>query len=127
MKVTVVGKLTSHFVADYLHDPDGTMVSQSNQYLVTGFSPKLKSSWSCSHMNCCQHYMLHINLNIIYIHLIILNLTLKGFQESSNYFKSYQVNKIEYFAGLYFNLNLHLNLNIKQDFQVDSQFSALLC
>ena len=29
---------------------------------LTGFYPKLKSFWYCSHMNCCQHYMLHINL-----------------------------------------------------------------
>ena len=71
-------------------------------------------------MNCCQHYMLHINLHILYIHFINLNLNLEEFQESNNYSKSYQVNKIEYFDELYFNLNLHSNLNIKQDFQENS-------
>ena len=64
--------------------------------------------------------MLHINLHILYIHFIKLNLNLKEFQESNNYFKSYQVNKIEYFNEIYFNLTLHSNLNIKADFQVNS-------
>ena len=71
-------------------------------------------------MNCCQHYMLHSFLHILYIQFIKLNLNLKEFQESNNYFKSYQVNKIEYFDELYFNLSLHSNLNIKQDFQENS-------
>ena len=61
---------------------------------LTGFYPKLKSFWSCSHMNCCQHYMLHINLDILDIHFIKFNLNLKEFQESIKYLKSYQVNKI---------------------------------
>ena len=78
-------------------------------------------------MNCCQHHMLHINLHILYIHFIKLNLNLKGFQESINFFKSYQVNKIRYFVELYFNLILHSNLNIKPDSQVNSQFSTFLC
>ena len=52
---------------------------------LTGFYPKLKSLWSCSHMNCCQHYMLHIIPNILNIHVIKLNLNLKEFQESNNY------------------------------------------
>ena len=56
--------------------------------------PKLKSFWSCSHMNCWQHYMLHINLHILCFS-IKLNLNLKDFQESNIYFKSYQVNKID--------------------------------
>ena len=64
--------------------------------------------------------MLHINLHILYIHFIKLNLNLKEFQESINYLKSYQVNKIGYLVESYFNLNLHLNLNIKMDFQVSS-------
>ena len=55
---------------------------------------KLKSFWYCSHMNCYQHYMLHINLHILCIHFIKLNLNLKEFQESINYLNSYQVNKI---------------------------------
>ena len=58
---------------------------------------KLKSFWSCSLMNCCQQYMLPINLHILSIHFIKFNLNLKEFQESNNYFKSYQVNNIEYF------------------------------
>ena len=104
------------------------MINNSNSYKrgVTGFYPKLKSFWSCSHMNCCQHCILHINLLMLYIHFIKFNLNLKEFQESNNYFKSYQLNKIEYFEELYFNLNLHLNLNIKLDFQGSSQFSSLL-
>ena len=71
-------------------------------------------------MNCCQQYMLQINLHILYIHFIKLNLNLKEFQEFINYLKSYQKNQIGYFVELYFNLNLHLNLNIKLDFQVNS-------
>ena len=63
--------------------------------------------------------MLHINLDIIFIHCIKLNLNLKEFQESINYSKSYQVNKIGYFVESYFHLNIHLNLNIKLDFQVN--------
>ena len=94
--------------------------SNSDKRRVTGFYPKLKSFWSCSHMSCCQYYMLHINLHTIYIYFIKLNLNLKEFQESFNYFKSYQVNKIGYFVELYFNLNLHSNLNIKPDVQVNS-------
>ena len=87
---------------------------------VKGFYPKLKSFWSCCHMNCCQHYMLHIDLHILYIYFIKLNLNLNEFQESNNYLKSYQVNKIGYLVESYFNLNLYLNLSIKPDFQVNS-------
>ena len=61
--------------------------------------------------------MLHINLHILYIHFIKLNLNLKEFQESINYLKSYQVNKIGYLVESYFNLHLHLNLNIKMVFR----------
>ena len=64
--------------------------------------------------------MLHINQHILYIPFIKFNLNLKEFQESNNYLKSYQVNKIEYFDELYFNWNLHLDLNIKSDFQENS-------
>ena len=64
--------------------------------------------------------MLHINLYILYIYFIKFNLNLNELQESNNYFKSYQANKIEYFDELYLNLKLHLNLNIKPDFQVNS-------
>ena len=64
-------------------------------------------------MNCCQHYMLHINLHILYILFIKLNYDLKEFQVSNNYFKGYQENKMKFLDELYFNLNLHSNLNIK--------------
>ena len=37
------------------------------QACVTGFCPKLKSFWSCSHMNCCLQNILYINLHILYI------------------------------------------------------------
>ena len=70
--------------------------------------------------------MLQINLQNLFIHFIKFSLNLKEFQEFINYFKSYQVNKIGYFVEIYFNLNLHLNLNIKPDFQVNSQFSTFL-
>ena len=63
--------------------------------------------------------MLHINLHILYIHFIKLNLNLKEFQESINYFKSFQVKKIGYFVELYFNFNLQSNLNIKPEFVVN--------
>ena len=53
-------------------------------FSITGFCPRLKSLWSCSHMNCCQHYMLHINLHILNIHFIKLNLNVKKCQESNN-------------------------------------------
>ena len=61
--------------------------------------------------------MLHINLHILYIYFIKINLNLKEFQESINYLKSCQVNKVEYFDELYLNMKFHLNLNIKPDFQ----------
>ena len=64
--------------------------------LVTGLDPKLKSFWSCSQMNCCLHNMVHINLHILYIYFIKFNLNLKELQESNNYFKSYQENKMNH-------------------------------
>ena len=70
--------------------------------------------------------MVHINLHILCIYFIKLNLNLKQIQESINYIKSYQENEIEYLDELYFNLKLHLNLNIKLDFQENSQFSTSL-
>ena len=77
-------------------------------------------------MNCYQHYMLHINLHIFYIDFVKFNLDLKEFQESNHYLKSHQVYKIQYFDELYLNLNLHSDLNIKLDFQVNSLFSTSL-
>ena len=71
-------------------------------------------------MNCCQHYILHINLYILYILFIKLNLNLKDFQESNVCFKSYQENKIEFLDEIYSNLNLHSNWNIESDFQENS-------
>ena len=105
------------------------IINTSNSYKrgVSRFYPKLNSFWSCRYMNCCQHYMLQINLHVLYIHFIKFNINLKEFQESINYFKSCQANKIGYFVEIYFNLNLHLHLNIKSDFQVNSQLSTFLC
>ena len=57
--------------------------------------------------------MLHINLHILYILFIKLNFDLKEVQVSNNFFKSYQENKMKFLDELYFNLNLHLNLNIE--------------
>ena len=45
---------------------------------------------------------------------------MKEFKESINYLTIYQVNEMRYFVESYFNLYLHLNLNIKLDFQVNS-------
>ena len=64
--------------------------------------------------------MLHINLHILYIYFIKLNLNLKEFQESNKCIKRYQENKFEFWDELYFKLKLHLNLNIKSDFQENS-------
>ena len=64
--------------------------------------------------------MLHINLHILYNLFNKLNLNLKELQESNNCIKSYQQYKIESLDELYFNLNLHSNLNIKYDFQENS-------
>ena len=81
---------------------------------------------SCSHMNCCHYYMLYINLHIIYIYLIKFDLNMKEFQESNDYFESYQLNKIEFCDELYFNLNLCLNMNMKLDIHMNSQFNTVL-
>ena len=62
----------------------------------------------------------------VYIYFIKFNLNLKEFHEYNQYFKSYQVNKIDYFVEFYFNLNLHLNLNIELEFQENSQLSTSL-
>ena len=62
---------------------------------ATGLYAEFKSSWSCSHMNCCLHFILDINLHILYIRFIKMNLNLKEFQLSNKYFKSYQEDKIE--------------------------------
>ena len=70
-------------------------LSPLNEQLLTGFYLKLNSFWSCSQMNCCLHYMLHINLHFLYICLIELTLNLKEFQESKKYIKSYQENKMK--------------------------------
>ena len=70
--------------------------------------------------------MLHINLHISNILFITLNSNLKEFQESNKYIKSCEENKIEFLNELYFELKLHLNLNIKSDFHENSQFSTSL-
>ena len=69
---------------------ENAFLQSSETKRVTGFYPKLKSFWSCSHMNCCQCYMLHINLHVLFIYFIKLNFNLNEFQESTNTFKSYQ-------------------------------------
>ena len=58
--------------------------------------------------------MFHINLYILYILFIKLNFDLKELQVSNNYFTSSQENKMKFLDGLYFNLNLHSNLDVKQ-------------
>ena len=66
---------------------------------------KLKSFWYCSHMNCYQHYMLHINLHILCIHFIKLNLNLKEFQESINYLKQLSSEQNLIFCCIQLDLN----------------------
>ena len=88
-------KILWHIIWSFLNISSSTSLNAvSLGVVLTGFYPKLKSFWSCSHMKCSKHYMLHINLHILYIYYIMLKLNLKEFQESINYFKSYQVNKI---------------------------------
>ena len=58
----------SHFFWAMLHS--GNCETMESVSFLTGFYPKLKSVWSCSHMNCCLHYMLHINLYILNIHFV---------------------------------------------------------
>ena len=73
-------------------------MQQSNSWNSSNrILPKAQFSWCCSHMNCFQHYILHINLHILYIYFIKINSNLKELQESNNYIKSYQENKIELF------------------------------
>ena len=81
------------------------MIDNSHSYMrgVKEFYPKLKFFWSCSHMNCCLHYILHINLFTIYLYFINMNLNLKAFQESNEYIKSYQASEIEFLMN--FNSN----------------------
>ena len=73
--------------------------------------------------------ILHVThqFTYLYMYFVKVNLYLKEFQESNNYIKSYQENKIEFLDELYCILKLHLNLNIKSDFQENSGFSASLC
>ena len=72
------------------------------------------ASYSVS-MNCCQHYMLHINQHILYIYFIKFNFNLKEVQESNNYFKSYQVNKRVATPALTTVIGLDDNNNITND------------
>ena len=79
-------------------------------------------------MNCCLQYILHINLHILYFYFTKMNLNLKELQESKEYIKSYQENKIEFLDEFYFKLKLflHWNLNTQPDFHSKSQFSTFL-
>ena len=118
-----MGAFGLHFTLLVIHNMTSIFLISFAQLAHTHVNRILSKAqilWSCSHMNCCQHYLFHINLHILYIHFIKLNLNWREFQESNNYFKSYQVNKIENFVELYFNLNVRSNLNIKPDFQVNS-------
>ena len=55
-----------------------------------------------------------------------MNLNLKELQESNNYIKSYQENKIEFMDEFLFKLQLHSNLNTQPDFHENSRFSTFL-
>ena len=69
---------------------------------LTGFYLKLKSFWSCSHINCCLQNILHNNLHILDIYFIKLNLDLKELQGSSNYFKRHQEKQDELYLNFEF-------------------------
>ena len=63
----------------------GTIVVLLISLVITGFYPKLKSFWSCSHMNCGQQNILHINFHILYIYFVEMNQNLKELQEFIKY------------------------------------------
>ena len=52
----------------------GTMMDKDDKVVVapiTGFYPKLKSFWSCSHMNCLSTlHVTHQSIYFLYIHFI---------------------------------------------------------
>ena len=60
--------------------------------------------------------MFHINLHIICIYFIKLNLNLDVFQESNNYLKSYQVNKILIFYSILLQLEFTFKLEYQTSF-----------
>ena len=63
-----------------------------------------RSFWSCTHVNSCYTYTLHINLHIL---LIILCKATSRIQELSKYIKyikSYKQNNLNYFVKFVFYL-----------------------
>ena len=86
-----------------IYHGDARAKKVSSGTVLTGFYPKLKSFWSCSHMSCCRQNISRINLHILYI---IHIRTRSKIQESNKYIKSYQQNKLEvldkYYFALYF-------------------------
>ena len=94
------------------------MINNSNSYKrgVTGFHPKLKSFVSCSHMNCCLHYILHINLHILYIYFVKLNLNLKEFKNPTSTSKVTKETRLIFYA-------LYIQIEIAFEFEYQIRFS----
>ena len=86
--------------------------SHSYKRGVTGFYPKLKSFWSCSHMNCSLKNILYINSHILYIVHIKTSCKTQELQES------YQENKIDFWI-IFFQFAFYLNFKLKLGFQVN--------
>ena len=79
----------------YLHDDKQfTFLQEGNNRILS----KAEILLVFSHMNFCLHYMICINLHILYIDFIMINLKLKEFQVSNKYIKSYQENNLEFFG-----------------------------
>ena len=46
-------------------ESDINVVDTPDQENLTGFYPRPKSFWSCTHVNSCQKYTVYINLHIL--------------------------------------------------------------
>ena len=86
---------------------------------VTGFYQQLKSFWSCSHMNCCLQYILHINLHILFVIQVKTSQKIQESRKSNKYLKSYQINKIDDFVQSCVQIAFHLNFKFRPGFQVN--------
>ena len=76
-------------------------------HALTGFCTSPKSFWSCTHVNSCQQYKLHINLHILLIILCKATLNIQESRKSNKYIKSYKQYNFNYFVKLvYYCLNL---------------------
>ena len=62
------------------------------------FFPSPISFWSCTHVNSCQNYTLHINLHILLISLLKASLKIQELLESIKYIKRHMQNNFYYFV-----------------------------